>query len=206
MQRGPARWVAVHRRHHQMTDSLGDPHSPQSGFLYSHVGWVICWSPFDESDPHTLVPDVAGNDPWLRVLDRGVGFMLPWALAALFCYAVAGWRGVLWGSVIRTVALWHFTWCVNSVCHYWGSRPSKTRDRSGNVWWVGLLTLGEGWHNNHHARPRAAFHGWRWYEIDMSGYAIRLMARLGLAWDVVASPTSRARGRTKISTRGAGRP
>lgn len=196
MQRGPSRWVAMHRRHHQMTDLDGDPHSPLSGFFHAHIGWVACWNPVDELDPRTLVPDVSGDDPWLRVLDRGLLFMLPWVLLAFSCYIIAGWRGVLWGSVIRTVLLWHFTWCVNSVCHYWGNRPNEIRDESGNVWWVGLLTLGEGWHNNHHARPRAALHGWRWYQIDLSGYVIRIWARLGLIWNVVPYPgrTARAQG------------
>jgi stearoyl-CoA desaturase (delta-9 desaturase) len=92
---------------------------------------------------------------------------------------------VLWGTVIRTLALWHVTWCVNSICHRWGRRPNDTRDESRNVWWVGLLSLGEGWHNNHHAKPASALHGWRWYEVDVSGYVIRLLARLGLAWQVV---------------------
>ena len=185
MQRGPALWVAIHRRHHQMTDLHDDPHSPLAGFTHSHIGWVACRSPLDGVNPHTLVPDVSGDDPWMRVLDRGLLFMLPWVLLGVLCGAIAGWRGVLWGSVIRTVALWHFTWCVNSVCHLFGSRPNKNRDESGNVWWVGLLTLGEGWHNNHHARPRAALHGWLWYQIDLSGYVIRLLARLGLIWNVV---------------------
>ncbi|HVF56781.1 MAG TPA: acyl-CoA desaturase [Pyrinomonadaceae bacterium] len=185
MQRGPSEWVAVHRRHHQRVDREGDPHSPVMGFFHAHMGWVMEWNPVDGTDPRKLVPDVSGSDPWMRVLDRGILFMLPWILAAVVCYAVAGWRGVLWGAIIRTVSLWHFTWCVNSVCHYWGSRPNETKDESGNVWWVGIMTLGEGWHNNHHARPQAALHGWRWYQIDLSGYVIRLMHRFGLIWNVV---------------------
>ncbi len=188
LQGGPARWAAIHRRHHQMTDKQGDPHTPLMGFLHAHVGWVLCLDAEDGSDYRELVPDVSGTDGWIRVLDRGFLFTLPWVLTALFCYAVAGWRGVLWGTVLRTLSLWHLTWCINSVCHVWGKRPNATKDESRNVWWLGLLTLGEGWHNNHHARPAAAVHGWRWYEVDISGYVIRLMARTGLVWKVIREP------------------
>src|SRR5947208_2706455 len=125
---------------------------------------------------------------WPRRMDRGVSFTLPWLLTAGLCYAIAGWRGVLWGAVLRTLALWHLTWCINSVCHVWGRRPNATRDESRNVWWLGLLTLGEGWHNNHHAHPASALHGWRWYEVDCSGYVIRLLTRIGLVWQVVRAP------------------
>jgi stearoyl-CoA desaturase (delta-9 desaturase) len=125
-------------------------------------------------------------------MDRGLLFVLPWVLTGVFCFALAGWRGVLWGTIIRTLALWHVTWCVNSICHRWGRRPNQTRDESGNVWWVGLLSLGEGWHNNHHARPASALHGWRWYEIDVSGYVIRLMARLGLISQVIRATRGEA--------------
>jgi stearoyl-CoA desaturase (delta-9 desaturase) len=188
LQGGPARWVSQHRRHHRSTDREGDPHSPLEGFFHGHVGWILRWDVDDAADHHKLVPDVSGEDRWLRVMDWGVLFILPWALTGVFCYAVGGWRGVLWGTFIRTVAMWHVTWSVNSVCHRWGSRPNATRDESGNVWWVGLLTLGEGWHNNHHARPASAMHGWRWYEVDVSGYVIRLMARVGLIRQVVRAP------------------
>jgi stearoyl-CoA desaturase (delta-9 desaturase) len=188
LQGGPARWAAIHRRHHQMTDKQGDPHSPLMGFLHAHVGWVMCRDAEDGSDYRKLVPDVPGQDAWIRVLDKGFLWTLPWVLTAIFCYAVAGWRGVLWGAVLRTLCLWHLTWCINSVCHLWGNRPNQTRDESRNVWWLGLLTLGEGWHNNHHARPASAVHGWHWYQVDFSGYVIRLMARIGLVWKVVREP------------------
>jgi stearoyl-CoA desaturase (delta-9 desaturase) len=196
LQGGPARWAAIHRRHHQMTDRQGDPHTPRKGFLHAHMGWVMCRDAEDGNDYRELVPDVCGQDAWIRVLDRGVLFTLPWVLTGVLCYAVAGWRGVLWGTVLRTLCLWHLTWCINSVCHLWGQRPNETKDDSRNVWWLGLLTLGEGWHNNHHARPAAAVHGWRWYQIDFSGYAILLMARLGLVWKVVREP----RGRTQAAS------
>jgi fatty-acid desaturase len=188
LQGGPARWTRIHRRHHQATDKHGDPHTPLMGFLHAHMGWIMRRDAEEGSDYRELVPDVSGDDPWLRVLDQGVLFTLPWFLTTIFCYAVAGWRGVLWGTVARTLTLWHFTWCINSVCHVWGQRPNNTRDESRNVWWLGLATFGEGWHNNHHARPASAVHGWRWYEIDLSGYVILLLARVGLIWQVVRAP------------------
>jgi stearoyl-CoA desaturase (delta-9 desaturase) len=188
LQGGPTRWVSTHRRHHQTADREGDPHSPKEGFFHGHMGWLMRLGEQDTADHHKLAPDVSGKDPLMLVLDKGSLFIMPWVLSGIFCYAVAGWRGVLWGTLIRTIALWHVTWCVNSICHRWGRRPNKTRDASGNVWWVGLLSLGEGWHNNHHAKPASALHGWRWYEIDVSGYVIRLLARLRLARQVVRGP------------------
>ena len=186
LQGGPARWVAIHRRHHQMADKVGDPHSPLRGFLHAHVGWIMMKDVAEGSDYRTLVPDVSGDDPWQRILDYKLLFVLPWAITALICYGIGGWRGVLWGTCVRTLVLWHLTWCINSVCHVSGKRPNQTCDKSGNVWWLGVLTLGEGWHNNHHAHPRAAFHGWRWYEIDFSAYVIRLLAKMGVISKVCA--------------------
>lgn len=190
LQGGPARWAAIHRRHHQMADKGGDPHSPLMGFFHAHVGWIVKKDAKEGSDYRELVPDVSGDDPWLRILDFKLLFVLPWLLTGLICFAIAGWRGVLWGTIIRTLTLWHFTWCINSVCHVVGKRPNPTRDESRNVWWLGLLTLGEGWHNNHHARPSAAIHGWRWYQIDISGYTILLLAKLGIISRVVREPQS----------------
>ena len=192
LQGGPAWWVWTHRRHHRAADREGDPHSPYEGFFHSHVGWIMRRDESDAADARELVPDVSGDDPWMRVMDRGLLFVMPWVLTGVFCFAVAGWRGVLWGTIIRTLALWHVTWSVNSVCHLWGSRPNQTRDQSGNVWWVGLLALGEGWHNNHHARPASALHGWRWYEVDVSGYVILLLARLRIIRHVVRGPRGEA--------------
>ncbi|HLE62434.1 MAG TPA: acyl-CoA desaturase [Pyrinomonadaceae bacterium] len=184
LQGGPARWAAIHRRHHQTADKQGDPHSPMMGFVHAHMGWVIYADAEDAKDYRELVPDVCGQDPWIRLLDRGILFMLPWVLTLMLCYVIAGWRGVLWGTVLRTLVLWHLTWGINSIGHLWGKRPNITQDESRNVWWLGLLTLGEGWHNNHHARPASAVHGWRWYEIDISGYIIQLLARFRVIWSV----------------------
>jgi len=192
LQGGPTRWSSIHRRHHRTADREGDPHSPVEGFFHGHVGWVLRLGEQDTADHHKLAPDVSGKDPLMLVLDKGSLFIMPWVLTGVFCYAVAGWRGVLWGTLVRTLALWHVTWAVNSICHRWGRRPNQTRDASGNVWWVGLISLGEGWHNNHHAKPASALHGWRWYEIDVSGYIIRLMARLRLVHQVVRGPRGEA--------------
>lgn len=188
LQGGPARWAAIHRRHHQMTDKVGDPHSPLRGFLHAHVGWIMRRDAVEGADYRQLVPDVSGTDPWLRILDYKLLFILPWVLTALFCGVIGGWRGVLWGAVLRTLALWHLTWSINSVCHVIGKQPNQTRDESRNVWWLGILTLGEGWHNNHHASPRAAIHGWRWYQVDISGYVIRLLGQVGLIGKVQRAP------------------
>ena len=195
LQGGPARWATIHRRHHRLTDRPGDPHSPTKGFVFAHMGWVMCRDDQEGSDFRELAPDVCGSDQLIRVLDYKLLFVLPWLLVASSCYLVAGWRGVLWGAVIRTLVLWHLTWCINSVCHVWGKRPNATRDESRNVAWLGLLTLGEGWHNNHHARPAAAVHGWLWWEVDISGYVIRTLARLGLIRNVVREPRRVSEGR-----------
>jgi stearoyl-CoA desaturase (Delta-9 desaturase) len=185
LQDGPSKWVAIHRRHHQLADHAGDPHSPNTSFFHAHVGWTLIKDEKEGEDYKQIVPDVSGNDRWMRILDRGYSYVLPWLLSALLCYVIAGWRGVLWGAIIRTVWVWHLTWSVNSVCHWRGLRKHETRDRSRNVWWVGILTFGEGWHNNHHARPSLALHGREWYEVDISGYIIRLLRLCGLTWNVV---------------------
>jgi fatty-acid desaturase len=185
LQDGPSRWVAIHRQHHKSADHEGDPHSPVTGLFYSHVGWTLLADEKKVEDYKALVPDVSGNDGWMRILDRGYGYVLPWLLSGLFCYLIAGWRGVLWGTIIRTVWVWHLTWSVNSICHWRGLRKHNTRDKSGNVWWVAILTFGEGWHNNHHARPSSAMHGREWYEVDISGTLIHLLSSIGLIWNVV---------------------
>ena len=108
-----------------------------------------------------------------------LGF-LPWAATAAVCFLVGGFSGLVWGAVVRTVFVWHATWSVNSICHKWGSRPHPTQENSGNVWWVGLWALGEGWHNNHHAFPRSARHGLRWYQIDVNWIQIWMLEKAGL--------------------------
>ncbi len=193
LQGGPVSWVAYHRLHHKGSDHAPDPHSPKVvNFLWSHMLWLF-WS-----DPG--LPDEAAERAMTRDLlrDRGLDrihrlfFLLNLALGlALFGlgYAIDGWAGgwsvFLWAFCMRAVLVWHSTWFVNSATHLWGYRNYETPDNSRNTWWVALLTFGEGWHNNHHADQRSAAHGHRWFEIDPTYLVIRLLERVGLAWDVV---------------------
>lgn len=182
LQGGPVMWSMVHRKHHQLSDKPADPHTPTRGFLYAHVGWIFLRRHAERCE--NLVKDLL-TEPFFRWLDRPLPSAVPALSLALLCWLVGGWQGVLWGTILRTVLMWNATWCVNSFCHIMGSREFPTPDRSRNLWWVGLIALGEGWHNNHHARPRCAFHGLRWWQVDFSALLIRLLEKAGLARNVV---------------------
>jgi stearoyl-CoA desaturase (delta-9 desaturase) len=184
-------WVANHRKHHALSDEVGDPHSPVDGPWWSHMFWFMPLMSREDYAQYNLrwAPDLA-RDPVLRFLDRT--FLL-WhiLLGALLFAAGDAWGGsrmawsfLLWGMFVRLVYVLHSTWLVNSATHMWGYRNYETTDNSRNLWWVALLTYGEGWHNNHHALPRVASHGHRWWEFDVTYLTIRLMESLGLAWDV----------------------
>lgn len=185
-QGGPLRWVAVHRIHHQHSDAEGDPHSPRDGVLWAHLLW---WMPYssaldDPANYERYVVDLA-RDPVHRFAQR-FHIAFPVALAGLLFLLGESWDGVglswlVWGMFVRTTLLYHATWLVNSATHVWGYRSHDTRDRSTNLWWVALLSLGEGWHNNHHAFPRSARHGLRWWEVDLTYMLIRLLGLVGLA-------------------------
>jgi stearoyl-CoA desaturase (delta-9 desaturase) len=186
-------WVANHRKHHALSDRVGDPHSPQDGPWWSHMFWFMPRMRRAEYEAYNRrwAPDLA-EDPVLRVLDR---MFIPSHLAlGMFLFLAAYWSGgtylawsfVVWGMFVRLVYVLHATWLVNSVTHMWGYRNYETHDNSRNVWWVALLTYGEGWHNNHHAYPRMAKYGHKWWELDVTFLTIRLLEKLGLAWDVVA--------------------
>jgi stearoyl-CoA desaturase (delta-9 desaturase) len=180
---GPAiEWAATHLKHHAKADMAGDPHSPLEGFFHAHLGWLFrdriiiggAWArPF-------------ADDPVARFVSKT--FVVWAALGLVIPFAVDGWRGLLWGGAVRIFLLHHVTWSVNSVCHTFGKKAYATPDESRNEWVVGLIGLGEGWHNNHHAAPRSAFHGFHWWQFDLSGLMIRALARLGLVHDVVRPP------------------
>ncbi len=186
-QGGPLQWVAVHRIHHQHSDAEGDPHSPRDGVWWAHLLWWMPNSPTldDPAYYERYIPDLA-RDPVHRFFHR-YHVLLPLALAGLLFGLGGLWGGVglglswlVWGMFVRTALLYHATWFVNSATHLWGYRNYRTRDHSTNLWWVALLTLGEGWHNNHHAFPRSARHGLRWWELDATYGLIRLLGLVGL--------------------------
>jgi stearoyl-CoA desaturase (delta-9 desaturase) len=185
-------WVANHRKHHAHSDEVGDPHSPIDGPWWSHILWLTARMPKAEYHEYNRrwAPDMC-RDRMLLFLDRT--FIL-WHLAmaaALFGLGYAyggtpmGWSFLVWGLFVRLVYVLHSTWFVNSATHMWGYRNYETSDESRNLWWVALLTYGEGWHNNHHAYPRMARHGHRKWEVDVTFLTIRLLQKCGLVWDVV---------------------
>lgn len=175
----PDEWAATHIKHHAHSDEEGDPHSPLEGFWHSHMGWMFSLSSF--ADVQEYAPQLL-KDPVVMFVSKT---SLLWAiLGFLIPFLTGGWTGLLWGGVVRLFVTTHATWSVNSVCHVFGSRAYETTDESRNEWIVGLIGFGEGWHNNHHAFPRNAFHGMRWWQFDLSGLIIRVMESFGLVWDV----------------------
>ena len=194
-----AYWVAVHRRHHEFSDEEGDPHSPNlhgqglggtlRGLWHGHFGWSLAYG-----IPSSVryCPDIL-REPYLMRVSRQYN---AWFLVGLLLPALAGglwggtWSAALGGLLIagflRVFVSSNSTWSLNSICHcqHFGSRPHVTRDLSRNVGWLALFTLGESWHNNHHAHPSAAAHGRRWWQLDLNYVFIWTMERLGLAWNV----------------------
>jgi fatty-acid desaturase len=182
---GPIFWVAIHRMHHQNTDKEGDPHSPQDGGLWAHMGWIMTGQSI-HNDSAVLLPFV----PDLRKDKFHVWISkwhwIPMTILSGVLLVLGGWPFLLWGIFFRTVLGLHSTWLVNSATHMWGSRRFPTGDTSRNSFSVALLTFGEGWHNNHHAHPQSCRHGLAWYEFDPNWYGISALRMIGLAWDVKA--------------------
>jgi stearoyl-CoA desaturase (delta-9 desaturase) len=199
----PARWIAVHRMHHQYSDEQRDPHSPLVTPQWGHMGWLAVENRDTASVAmyERYARDIL-KDPYYFALERKLRFL--WInLAQWVIYFVggcaAGWfmHGSLilavqfgssvwlWGVVVRTVAVWHISWSVNSLAHLWGYATYDTGDNSRNNWFVALISNGEGWHNNHHADQVAAAHGHKWWEFDVTWMTVRLLECTGLAKDVV---------------------
>ena len=174
-QKGALWWAAHHRRHHQYSDTEHDVHSPaQRGFFYAHVGWIFV--PRNDATDHAAVRDL-GKFKELLWLD-GQPY-LPAALLAAAAWLIAGWPGLVVGFCWSTVAVWHATFSINSLAHVFGRRRYVTGDDSRNNWLLALLTMGEGWHNNHHAYQVSARQGFRWWEYDPTYYALRVLSWLG---------------------------
>ena len=196
-QRGSLWWASMHRHHHAHSDRDEDAHSPvRHGFWYSHMGWFLSSAYF--TTRMERVRDLA-RYPELRFLDR-FDALVP-LLLAVAIYVFGQWLAqnapdlhtdglqlLVWGFAISTVALYHATFSVNSLAHGWGSRRYATRDHSRNNLWIALLTMGEGWHNNHHHYPGSVRQGFYWWEIDLTYYGLRLLALCGLIWDLQTVP------------------
>ncbi|HEV3047519.1 MAG TPA: acyl-CoA desaturase [Solirubrobacteraceae bacterium] len=192
-------WVADHRKHHAYSDRFGDPHSPHvdhgggwrgalRGLLHAHVGWLFDHT--QRGSRERFAPDLLA-DPVVNFVDRTfllwslAGLLIPFALGCLVGGTVsAGLEGMLWGGAVRILLLHHVTYSINSLCHFFGRRRFDTEDHSRNLVWLAPFSLGEAWHNNHHAFPTSAFHGMGRAELDISGLVIRGLERLGLVWDV----------------------
>jgi stearoyl-CoA desaturase (delta-9 desaturase) len=189
-------WVADHRKHHAHADEEGDPHSPHvghgsglKGLWHAHAGWLL--ETQGQADWKRYARELY-EDRGMRAISRRFPLLV---LASLLIPCALGWllhgtfagalRGLVWGGLVRIFCVHHVTWSVNSICHFFGRRRFALDDHSTNVAWLAIPSLGESWHHNHHAFPRSASHGLRWWEIDVSGLVIRAMNRLGLAWNVV---------------------
>jgi len=222
LQETPARWVAIHRRHHQFADEQPDPHSPLASFFWSHIGWILVNQPelarlgIYERYAKDILRDrfyvALERHNWLVWINLGqmplffgTGFAVAWLLGeAPADAAKTGLSIMMFGVFVRTVLVWHITWAVNSVTHLWGYRNHETDEDSRNNIVVGFISNGEGWHNNHHADPRSARHGHRWWEIDNTYLTIRFLAWIGLATEVVppdAQLAARPAG-SRLTTRG----
>jgi stearoyl-CoA desaturase (delta-9 desaturase) len=193
-------WVANHRKHHRFSDQPGDPHSPHvdhaggwrgalGGLFHAHVGWILGGDAL--ADERRYAKDLLA-DPVVRFVDRTfvlwviVGFAFPFGLGfALTGSIVGALTALLWGGAVRMFCLHHATFSINSLCHFFGRRSFATSDESRNLLWLALPTLGEAWHNNHHAFPTSARHGLRWWQLDPSAWLIAGMERTGLVWDVI---------------------
>lgn len=199
VQGSPLVWCAVHRRHHEMSDHEGDPHSPHvhdggwfnalKGFIHAHMGWLFA-AKWITTNQQRYVPDLT-KDRMLVMFDKTYFFwvflslVIPLAIGGLVTMT---WQGALlgfiWGGLARVFVVHHVTWCINSVCHVFGQREFESGDHSRNNLICGILAHGEGWHNNHHAFPTSARHGLKWWQFDISWLIIRAMQFCGLVWNV----------------------
>lgn len=206
-QRGPLWWAAHHRSHHRHSDQDQDPHTPNKGFLWSHMGWFL--SRENYLVDHKLVTDLQKFKElvWLDRYDTAVPFFLALGLLILgnrlnYYYpelGTSGWQLVVWGYFISTVVLIHATLCINSLAHKLGRKRYVTKDESRNNAPLALITLGEGWHNNHHFFPASARQGFFWWELDITFYILKIMSWFGLVWDIRTVPLDKRDSYTDVA-------
>ena len=193
-QRGILWWAAKHRHHHRHSDTEHDVHSPRHmGFWYSHVGWIFT-AQHDTTD-FDSIPDLT-KYPELMWLERHP--YLPATVLAIACFALGGWPALVVGFFWSTVLLYHGTFFINSLAHVHGKQRYVTGDDSRNNWWLAVITLGEGWHNNHHAYQRSTRQGFRWYEFDPTFYALKAMSWVGLVWELGEPPVDVVRNERQL--------
>jgi stearoyl-CoA desaturase (Delta-9 desaturase) len=184
VQKGPLWWAATHRRHHRESDKPTDVHSPvQRGFWWSHMGWILA-AEHEAYDPKEI-KDLY-KYPELRWLDRY--HVVPVLSYLGLTVAIGGLRGLCWWFCVSTVVLMHATFTINSLSHVWGKRVYATSDDSRNNWMLAILTLGEGWHNNHHRHMHSANQGFFWWQIDVSYYVLKALSFVGITWDLKKPP------------------
>jgi stearoyl-CoA desaturase (delta-9 desaturase) len=190
-------WAAKHRHHHLHSDTVQDVHSPRhKGFLYSHVGWF-----FDRKHDETdlvKVSDLA-RFPELRWLHKYE--LLPAIALAVLCFAVPGWSGLVVGFFWSTVLVYHGTFCINSLAHVRGRKRYVTGDDSRNNWILALFTMGEGWHNNHHAFQSSVRQGFRWWEVDATYYILKVLSWFGIVWDLKSPPVQVLTNEQRLGSR-----
>ena len=179
----PLAWSATHRLHHQQSDKIGDPHSPLDGPWWSHILWLFVRHTPEQSEMlyRRYVPELMHRRD-LRMFERTYPLWL--FGSGIILFAIGGLPFLLWGLCARMTYAYHSTWLVNSATHIWGYRNYDTRDESRNLWWVALVSYGEGWHNNHHAHPSNARAGHKWWEIDPTFWIIKGLKATGLAYEV----------------------
>ncbi|HEX5655987.1 MAG TPA: acyl-CoA desaturase [Polyangiales bacterium] len=184
VQKGALWWAGHHRHHHKFSDQPEDLHSVrQDGLAWSHVGWIVSR---DHNDTrYDLIRDFA-KYPELVWLNKH--HTVPPILYGVLLLAIGGGQALFWGLVVSTVLLWHGTFTINSLSHVYGTRRFETEDDSRNNWFLAMLTMGEGWHNNHHHYQSTANQGFYWWEVDLSYYVLWTFARVGLVWDLRKPP------------------
>lgn len=217
MEDTPAKWVATHRYHHNHSDEQPDPHSPLVNFLWAHVGWLVIQNPGTRNiavyrkyardileDPFYMTLEKTTLAPMIYLIHAAAFFLLGFVVGCATGTPTAGVQLglslLVWAVILRTVAVWHITWSVNSITHLFGYRNHETGEHSRNNWIIGILAVGEGWHNNHHYDPASACCQHKWWEIDVTWYVIKLLKALGLATAIIPPKHVRLANRAAKTT------